>query len=234
MRSRLRSHSGCIPCRQRRKKCGEEKPSCASCQRLGRACTWSSMKTTKENLSSKHFLHSFHTSLVVQSRFGTVRKLQPTPIELSSIQAISSDYDPFADEVEHGLFASIGGFLTEIQIHNDYCVRLSIPPPPHHELTVALRHPWVREPLLALAAMMFVSFQPLLPGGSYKRHANAIRAVHSKVQNATTIDDKEALLVALFSLAMIEVRQRHSCEQNAYHSRRITAVRTFFLAPISS
>lgn len=134
------------------------------------------------------------------------RKFQPNSVGLSPVQAISSDYDPFANEVEHELFTFVDGFLTNLQIYNKYCIRLSISPPPHHELTVALRHTWVRKPLLALAAMMFVSPKVSLPGGSSERHADAIRAVHSKVQNATTEDDKEQLLVALFWLAMIEVR----------------------------
>lgn len=45
-RPRLRSHAGCVPCKKRRKKCDEQKPTCGACQRVNRHCSWISDKDT--------------------------------------------------------------------------------------------------------------------------------------------------------------------------------------------
>lgn len=37
---RLRTSTGCIECRRRKKKCTEQKPKCAACLRLGFDCSW--------------------------------------------------------------------------------------------------------------------------------------------------------------------------------------------------
>lgn len=39
---RTRTRTGCYGCRGRRIKCGEEKPECAHCRRLGLVCQWTS------------------------------------------------------------------------------------------------------------------------------------------------------------------------------------------------
>lgn len=42
MPRKLRTKSGCLACRRRRKKCDEGKPVCEACARLRIACTWQS------------------------------------------------------------------------------------------------------------------------------------------------------------------------------------------------
>lgn len=42
-----RTRTGCIGCRLRRKKCGEEKPRCAGCNRNGLLCTWPDADNSK-------------------------------------------------------------------------------------------------------------------------------------------------------------------------------------------
>lgn len=39
-RSRLRTKTGCLTCRQQKKKCDEKKPSCSDCSHYRRACIW--------------------------------------------------------------------------------------------------------------------------------------------------------------------------------------------------
>lgn len=40
MRSRLRSTTGCSPCKRRRKKCDEHRPICHACTRIKIQCVW--------------------------------------------------------------------------------------------------------------------------------------------------------------------------------------------------
>lgn len=37
---RLRTKTGCLPCRQQKKKCNERKPSCSDCSHYRRVCVW--------------------------------------------------------------------------------------------------------------------------------------------------------------------------------------------------
>lgn len=46
---RQKSKTGCIGCRLRRKKCGEEKPACAGCLRNGLLCTWPDPNSKEHN-----------------------------------------------------------------------------------------------------------------------------------------------------------------------------------------
>ncbi|KAH8683813.1 hypothetical protein BGZ61DRAFT_394096 [Ilyonectria robusta] len=51
---RRRSRGGCIPCRQRRKKCDETRPICGSCFTRQAHCRWSNIHTESEHASSPH------------------------------------------------------------------------------------------------------------------------------------------------------------------------------------
>lgn len=57
----LRTLSGCLTCRARRKKCDESKPQCNTCDRLQLRCRWASVQTTEvvpggdsNGVSNKH------------------------------------------------------------------------------------------------------------------------------------------------------------------------------------
>lgn len=205
MRSRLRSPTGCLRCRQRRKKCGEEKPVCAQCQKLHSACIYPLLMSKSEILSSQRHIESLRTSLMIQDKYGTSRQAQLTPTESWPVRVISSGFEPFESEFEQGTLISFRNFLDSLQIYRGYCDRLSFPPLLHHEMTVALIQPWVRKPLLAFATTVIASPRPLSSHDSYERYHVAVRTVHSHLLNSNTSTDKEQLLVATFLMALIEV-----------------------------
>jgi hypothetical protein len=46
---RLRTKTGCLTCRDRKKKCDEQRPSCGDCSKFARACLWPSVLTDRRN-----------------------------------------------------------------------------------------------------------------------------------------------------------------------------------------
>ena len=56
---RLRTLSGCLTCRRRRKKCDEARPQCTSCSKLGLRCVWNSSTGSSEGKA-----HRSHAEVV--------------------------------------------------------------------------------------------------------------------------------------------------------------------------
>lgn len=72
-RERLRSQKGCLVCRQRRKKCDEQKPKCVQCTRLRLVCKWDDDGTHHlgDNLNIERIV-SVHSDRAVHSHMNTV------------------------------------------------------------------------------------------------------------------------------------------------------------------
>lgn len=84
---KIRSKTGCLTCRRRKKKCDETKPKCNTCVRLKLECEWPSL-ATKTNLSSKQKTKQSNNILPInhQSKVTKVRKKR-----VNSVGAITNE-----------------------------------------------------------------------------------------------------------------------------------------------
>lgn len=74
----LRTKTGCLTCRTRRKKCNEERPQCGNCLKSGRVCSWPS----ENDLFDRRHSRTSRTSPAA-SKSPEVSVAQTTPSQLT-------------------------------------------------------------------------------------------------------------------------------------------------------
>ncbi|KAL1887199.1 hypothetical protein Cpir12675_006650 [Ceratocystis pirilliformis] len=99
-----RSRTGCWPCKGRKVKCGEERPRCTNCERVGEKCdysirlNWDSRRGKKtpdfnnESNTGMALLSNNHEFTIVNHpAMGNMKQIQPAPPKSNSISMNSSD-----------------------------------------------------------------------------------------------------------------------------------------------
>ncbi|KAJ5820460.1 hypothetical protein N7474_006051 [Penicillium riverlandense] len=115
-----RSRKGCWPCKARKVKCGEEKPSCLNCQRQGEDCDYSVRlnwggRTKRSSVDSPNSQSSGHGGSVISFSepvtFNTTSSAQ-LPTSVTSIPADVGQPATFASPgaISPGTTASVGIF----------------------------------------------------------------------------------------------------------------------------
>ncbi|KAF2684555.1 hypothetical protein K458DRAFT_442885 [Lentithecium fluviatile CBS 122367] len=135
-RPHTKSRKGCLPCKQRHRKCDEAYPRCASCTRLEIPCTWPSSPRPKESTSTGP---EHHVSMQLQNRHFGSPDLQSSaaspPLPLDDMRLLHHWTAKTA--LAHGsTLASNGDRLWSIEVAE-----------------VAFEHPFLLHGLLGIAAI---------------------------------------------------------------------------------
>lgn len=172
IRPRLRSKTGCLKCRARRKKCGEEKPVCVNCDRWNFGCFYPQSNGEHRQKSirvidAESFLpHSANTSLLYyQSGF------------------LTNGFSRFHDDQELSL---IKWTITSVDVY------LTSKPGGAHSvcMTLLLQNAWMREAFMAFAAAAMAKVDPDMDSIALSSYVNAIQEARLHMdQNHTGVRD---------------------------------------------
>lgn len=112
-RSFIRTKTGCLTCRQRRKKCDELKPSCSGCQRNRLECLWHAPVPSPTSPNSNHESHGTETIDVDLDSLAFISSppyslLSPDPFE-SPVASSSTLYNSHfhIEDVSSSLHSSL-------------------------------------------------------------------------------------------------------------------------------
>ncbi|RSL60492.1 hypothetical protein CEP54_006735 [Fusarium duplospermum] len=83
-KAKLRTKTGCLTCRQRRKKCDENSPVCGNCASVARECQWPS---SKDMIDRRHISHD--RSRYRESRSKSPHQQSPKQLGLEPVRAES-------------------------------------------------------------------------------------------------------------------------------------------------
>ncbi|KAH7142624.1 fungal-specific transcription factor domain-containing protein [Dactylonectria estremocensis] len=121
-----RSKNGCLNCRHRKKKCGEEKPRCLSCRRNNLDCTWSvgqheTTAGTSPLLGATHYVTTTATMLPMPLKENAfLREIIPIAsvddLVMNSVLAVSGAHMNFRNKSPRSIQdATLGHYSTLIR-----------------------------------------------------------------------------------------------------------------------
>lgn len=180
----LRSRKGCVPCKVRRKKCSEQRPSCDACLRLNLECFYQSCPPLPSQRHRSKTLATF--------------ELQLPPNE-SRILSVTS----FDSEIEQRIISRIPTFAKNF--HTTLSSENSRDPSTLMQLTMNEQH--VRKSIVACCASYFSRVHDECKSYYRATHGKAMEAVRLKMSEKRL--GKHALfslIVAVLYLGLIEVR----------------------------
>lgn len=201
----LKSRKGCLRCRLRRKKCGEEHPVCQNCRRNNMNCIWPGLdddiiihflpsNQRLASLSVSLRSHSEVCNYVVSSvsqGYLTYPRLSPDP-----------GYPPLRNVTEHRLIETLVGFLTMLM-----APQIQPSKPDHrHVFGAALKEPWIRDTLLAFSAFVSSARDESLRTIAYRYYSSSIQQVQQRIGDQIDATRREELLIATLFLGMFEVK----------------------------
>lgn len=186
--SSLRSKTGCLKCRMRRKKCGEERPRCLNCTRLGLLCRWDTpaYRPSKTQRSST-------SSAPATSR--------PLPLVCYQTDFLSSGYRNFQHETDRQLveyavkFASTC-FGAETMSEDEQSLLC---------MTVVLENEWIRDALCAFSASVISPEHPALESRAFTASQSALRRLRTWIALPFVDANDTCLLTSAFFLGLLEV-----------------------------
>lgn len=170
---RKRTKTGCLTCRKRRIKCGEERPTCANCIKSKRQCEGYNQrvifKTPIENWPNHPGNVStiqYHTSMLPGTRNQSYHPPQPQDDSLSSLQPRQlNSFDFSAIEPSAEVQLAISQQNIGVDPHS-YAPRTSyqhpLPSPHHQQPLISPRH----HPQMSPAASYFPHHAPVHPSPS--------------------------------------------------------------------
>ncbi|KAJ9618336.1 hypothetical protein H2204_013067 [Knufia peltigerae] len=199
---RLRTRTGCLTCRDRRKKCDERWPICSGCDRNLLRCCWRHRARSPDSGRRQHVSDSSsrqvsreprprlpeqqHKLVVASTTNWTAKRPELLPLTLVTAQTPG-----LRTALDHSLFAySIDKLLPLMArpyVHPDY-ERFS------SHLTVALHEPIVMDVLLASAAIHLSAGQSDKQVQALKYYSSAVRMLRQKIDHSE-IDGTEDWLV---------------------------------------
>ncbi|KAJ5992030.1 fungal Zn binuclear cluster domain-containing protein [Penicillium sp. IBT 35674x] len=208
--AKLRTRTGCLQCRKRRKKCDEARPQCAGCSRNRLQCVWPSDKQRKDGrirrISSEEKLISNGSedglSLVDSPTLRT--GLRP-PVQMPS---------PFQLEEHCYLYRYFGSVILPQMVRRNSLARYA---DQSYMLRLALEFPPLMGVLISIAGMKLASFN----GGSiycavqnYIQTLNGLRKALSQMTDSVSND---ALLATVITLSVFETSRLDTMLKVAPH-----------------
>lgn len=180
----LRSRKGCVPCKVRRKKCLEQRPSCSTCLRLNLECFYQSCPPLPSQRHRSKTLATF--------------ELQP-PLNESKILPATT----FDSEIEEKIISRIPAFAKNF--HTTISSESSRDPSALLQMTMSEQH--VRKSIVACCASYFS--RAINECDSYFKvsRGKALEAVRLKMDEGHLGKHTMfSLVVAVLYLGLIEVR----------------------------
>lgn len=209
---RLRTKTGCLQCRKRRKKCDETRPCCLTCSRLGFKCSWGPnlpISGLAQHLSRRTVAggpKQTDTSRCQTAPLPTPR-WNPAPVYNKPPQIpqmVTLRFPGLRSDTDHSLILR---FDTEFMpwllrphahpqfLDNSYLIQLG------------LQFPWLMDSLLAFASSYFAQKHAtcsIIVMRYYSRAVRGLREVISTTKQTHLVGD--ALLVSTIFLGLFEVR----------------------------
>jgi hypothetical protein len=208
---RLRTKTGCLQCRKRRKKCDETRPCCLACIRLGFKCSWGpnppilglaqQLSRWPVDVEPKQTDTSpFQTPQLPKSRWNPTLVNKPLQIP----RMITLRFPGLRSDSDHSLILR---FDTEFMpwllrphahrqfLDNSYVIQLG------------LQFPWLMDALLAFASSYFARKHAtcsIIVMRYYNRAIRGLREVIDTTKQTHLVGD--ALLVSTIFLGLFEVR----------------------------
>lgn len=209
----LRTKTGCLQCRKRRKKCDETRPCCLTCVRLGFGCSWDpnpSMSGLVQQISRrivggepKHTERSTpcQNPQLPKRRWNqalVTNKLRQIP------RIIALRFPGLRSDTDHSLLLKFNKefmpCLLRPHAHpqfldNSYLINL------------ALQVPWLMDSLLAFASSYFARKHATLGIMVMRYYAGAVRGLREVISTTKQTDlVGDALLASTIFLGLFEVK----------------------------
>lgn len=187
-RARLRSKTGCLRCRQRKKKCDEMKPECDACRRCGFNCVWPSTdnRSTVDNIIS----------------------IARAPEALSRVdQPITGHGFPrFQDQTEFSLLRSFETVHQALVVPIGHVERIGLA----RHVTVALEEVWCRASLTTFTAHILSanSTDQRLASSALASYNSAVSHVRDRLKSHGLLyrgKDLMSIMIAIILLAFTQV-----------------------------
>lgn len=210
---RLRTKTGCLTCRDRRKKCDERWPICSGCDRNLLTCCWRRGVTSPHSGSGQHRSTSVtqrppknqttgfsdkEDNSAVESATNSAASL-PNLLPLTTVTARSP---ALRNTTDHNLFAycidKLLPLMARPYVHPEY-KRF-----PYH-LTIALHQPIVMDVLLASAAMHLSEGNPHRELQAFKYYSSAIHMLLQKIAGREVDGTEDWVLLVAMILCLFEV-----------------------------
>ncbi|KAF2144891.1 uncharacterized protein K452DRAFT_305852 [Aplosporella prunicola CBS 121167] len=197
---RLRTKTGCLTCRKRKKKCDERRPECQICSRLSLACIWD---------DSPHEESCNGEQSAAACRNGD--DARPTARELLYLAATYAAQPAKALRATPGLRNENEQklFVYMAEEYMPMLVREYTDPTfadQSHVLTVALGDPCVMDSLLANACLFLASADESYSNNdaALKFYAKAVRGLRQNLQDLQVTEADDALLISTTFLGLYE------------------------------
>ncbi|KAH7142079.1 hypothetical protein EDB81DRAFT_797848 [Dactylonectria macrodidyma] len=203
-----RSRGGCIPCRQRRKKCDETRPICGSCSTREVHCRWRKVSTESDHASSHHEVDSRASASpsFVDSRSPScdtesfdLGAESPCPSQNSSpLQLYSLNPSTVFTECTKGLpscsLVDLLQVFDQATSGHDFGHEYSLLSQGFSSLSKSrsMLHAW-----LSCSAMLISQFQPGWRTHALKQYTEAIRELRINIQKGGNIQNESNLATVL-------------------------------------
>ncbi|KAB8349682.1 hypothetical protein FH972_023698 [Carpinus fangiana] len=172
----LRSRTGCAPCKRRKIKCGEERPSCSNCTSYRDTCIYVASHDSRRSPRD--------------DRLSAASTPQPTP------QA----------QPAHARTIEESAYLTDLALLHHFCTStylgISNSPTVHRLMQgpvvhLALEHPFLRYSILALAALHKVHLTSGATESEENKHFRRISTTYHNIALRTLLDSNTSLEAAV-------------------------------------
>ncbi|KAJ5786585.1 fungal Zn binuclear cluster domain-containing protein [Penicillium pulvis] len=198
--AKLRTRTGCLQCRKRRKKCNEARPQCAGCNRNRLQCVWPFDKQRKDGRTRR--LSSGVESTSNKSEDGlspvdspTLRNGLHPPVQMPS---------PFQLEEHCYLYRYFGSVVLPQMVRRNSLARYA---DQSYMLRLALEFPPLMGVLISIAGMKLASFN----GGSIycavQSYTQSLNGLRRALSRTTDSGSNDALLATVITLSVFEVRR---------------------------
>jgi hypothetical protein len=197
---RFRSWTGCLTCRQRKKKCDERKPTCVACRRNSLQCTWPSADSRRKARNSVH-------RVALQDRKNSPDELDPLAQWLSLTGS-------FVSPTRASALTETSSLLFSHYIARTANVLSTFSPNANNPFVTLLVPLCCNDDLLmhSLLALSGAHMKSLSPGievslTTYRHYSIVIRTIRDCISDHAALDVPQSLrlLLTLVTISFFEV-----------------------------
>ncbi|KAH8803653.1 fungal-specific transcription factor domain-containing protein [Xylogone sp. PMI_703] len=227
---KLRTKTGCLKCRARRKKCDERRPTCTACLRNGHACVWfkgpashykdhGTCTTTPSNFKE---CHQFHVSESIMAKTVQQNISHHSNTSTATCALYATHVSSFPPSLDSPINRRLVHYLTNNFL--PMLVRMHAHPDFHkhaYMMSLALHIPSVLDILLACVASHLAgkTGEQELQDLASKYYSLAIQGTRKKLDSETITGAEDWLFITIIFFYLYEIWSPNQLFNAACHIR---------------
>ncbi|KAJ6110906.1 fungal Zn binuclear cluster domain-containing protein [Penicillium sp. IBT 16267x] len=200
--AKLRTRTGCLQCRRRRKKCDEARPQCAGCSRNRLQCVWPSDKQRKDGQTRRIRLEEGSSSNESKDGLSQVN----SPIPRIGLRPPVHMPSPFQLEEHCYLYRYFGSVILPRMVRRNSLARYA---DQSYMLRLALEFPPLMGVLISIAGMKLASFHGKSIYCAVRSYTQTLNGLRRALTQMTDTASNDALLATVITLSVFEVRREN-------------------------